>query len=193
MFLNNHPPSRFTDQEKEQLLQLAADSIEYGLHSGRPAPVRPADYSETLRQPGASFVTLYLHEQLRGCIGTLEAMRALITDVAANAHAAAYSDPRFHPVNNREIEFLEISISVLSAPEPMNFSSEEDLLAQLRPGVDGLILQEGRYRGTFLPSVWDTLTHPQEFLCQLKRKAGLAPDYWSATLQVQRYTAEYIK
>ena len=144
-----------------------------------------------LREERASFVTLTIDGALRGCIGMLEACRPLAEDVAANACAAALEDPRFEPLSHEEFHRLEIHISVLSAPEEVEFRSEADLLAQIRPGVDGLILQDGGRRGTFLPSVWEELPTEELFLMHLKMKAGLPPTYWSDTLRVFRYTAEY--
>ncbi len=183
---------RYSPAERSELLALARQSIEHGLRHG--VALRPAleRCSAALREPRASFVTLTLHEQLRGCIGSLEARQPLALDVSVNAFNAAFHDPRFAPLRSDELPLLAIAISVLSPPQAMHFSSERDLLAQLRPGVDGLILSEGRRRGTFLPSVWESLPDATEFLRHLKLKAGLAPDHWSTTLQVERYTAEYI-
>ena len=144
-----------------------------------------------LMEERATFVTLTIGGRLRGCIGMLEACRPLAEDVAANACAAAFEDPRFDPLTKKEFEKLEIHISVLSPPEELTFSSEEDVLSQIRPGIDGLILQEGFRRGTFLPSVWEELPEKELFWAHLKRKAGLPTDYWSATLRVFRYTTEY--
>lgn len=138
----------------------------------------------------ATFVTLKRHGELRGCIGTLEAHQPLLLDVAEHAFAAAFRDPRFEPVTERELDELELSISVLGEPEEIRFADEQDLLKQLRPHDDGLILQEGSRRGTFLPSVWDSLPDPPEFLAHLKLKAGLPSDYWSGSLRVWRYTTE---
>ena len=188
----NETASGFTSQHKRQLLELAGAAIEKALGGGQLA-VRPADYPEPLREPRATFVTLHVDAQLRGCIGTLEARRALVEDVAHNARAAAFEDPRFSPLSLSEFRRLDIHISVLSIPEPMPFDSEEGLLRQLRPHVDGLIIEEGFHRGTFLPSVWEQLPEPREFLRNLKRKAGLPADYWSHTLRVRRYTAESIR
>jgi AmmeMemoRadiSam system protein A len=112
--------------------------------------------------------------------------------VASNAYSAAFEDPRFAPLERGEFERLDIHLSLLSAPEPIQFGSEKDLLAQIRPSLDGLVLEEGARRGTFLPSVWEQLPDPVEFLRHLKRKAGLPADYWSATLRVSRYTSESI-
>jgi len=171
------------------LLQIARDAISSGL-AGEKAPTLEEVPAE-LMEERASFVTIELGGHLRGCIGMLEACRPLVEDVAQNAHSAAFKDPRFPPLSRGEFESLEIHISVLSPPEEITFSSEADLLAQIRPGVDGLILQEGYRRGTFLPSVWDELPEKEQFLAHLKLKAGLSGTYWSDTLRVFRYTSEY--
>ncbi|MDX1512799.1 MAG: AmmeMemoRadiSam system protein B [Gammaproteobacteria bacterium] len=176
--------------DRRILLGIAANSIRHGIEHGRPKPVDPENYSEGLRETRASFVTLKLDGQLRGCIGTLDASRSLVEDVAYNAHAAAFADKRFSPVTRDEADRLEIGISVLSPPTPLAVRSEDDLLAKLRPGVDGLLLEEGNRRGTFLPSVWDTLPAPQDFVRQLKLKAGFSADYWSDGISVKRYTTE---
>ena len=176
---------------RQQLLQLAGESIKQGL-CGETFAIQAADYPEPLRALRATFVTLHVDRMLRGCIGTLEARQPLVQDVASNAWSAAFRDTRFTALTWPEYERLDIHISILSLPEPMQFSSEEELLAQLRPQVDGLIIEEGYYRGTFLPSVWGSLPEPREFLRQLKHKAGLRPDYWSSRIRVQRYTTESI-
>ena len=144
-----------------------------------------------LKEERATFVTLTIGGALRGCIGMLEACRPLVEDVAENACAAAFDDPRFEPLSKEEFDELDIHISVLSPPEEMTFVSEKDLLERVRPGVDGLILQEGGRRGTFLPSVWEELPDKELFLMHLKMKAGLPNTYWSDSLRVFRYTAEY--
>ncbi len=172
------------------MLALARDSIRHGLATGRPLEVDVTAFDPELRKPGASFVTLDAHGRLRGCIGSLEAYRPLVVDVADNAFNAAFRDPRFPPVREDEFEDLRIHVSVLSPPEPLQFRDEADLLAQLRPGVDGLILEDRGRRGTFLPSVWEPLPDRREFLAHLKLKAGLPPDHWSPTLRVWRYTTE---
>lgn len=179
------------DEASRRLLKdVARAAIEHGLRHGRPPNPDPADYPPALREPRASFVTLKRGGRLRGCIGSLEAVRPLVVDVAHNAFAAAFQDPRFPPLEAEELNDLDISISVLSPAQPIHFESEADLLARLRPGVDGLILSDGGHRGTFLPSVWEQLPEPAAFLAQLKLKAGLPPDYWSPTLRVERYTTE---
>ena len=177
--------------DRATLLDVARASIQHGLDHGRALPVNPADYPETLRTQRATFVTLESGGQLRGCIGALAAYQPLVQDVAAHAYAAAFEDHRFPELRVNELPKLEIHISVLSPPELLQFGSEAELLAQLRPGVDGLILQFRHYRSTFLPAVWEPLPDPYVFLAQLKQKAGLPLDFWSPELQVQRYTTEY--
>lgn len=172
------------------LLNVARQSIQFGLDEQRPLAVDVADYPDALRHVRASFVTLQQDGRLRGCIGALEARSPLVQDVADHAFAAAFEDPRFLPLRREEFPGLEIHISVLSPSEPLHFTSEEDLLVQLRPGVDGLILNYGQRRGTFLPAVWASLPDPYIFLAQLKQKAGLPLDFWSDELQIARYTTE---
>ena len=178
---------------QQQLIQIAQDSIAYGLENAQPLPINSLDYAPELQQQRATFVTLEIKQQLRGCIGMLEAIRPLVTDIAENAFAAAFRDPRFPAVSMKEYPRLEIHLSILSPAEAMSFYSEEDLIRQLRPGIDGLIMQEGSHRGTFLPSVWEALAKPEDFLQHLKQKSGLASDYWSDSLKVSRYQCEIIK
>lgn len=171
------------------MLEVAGRSIDHGLTHGSPLPVDPSDYPEALRALRATFVTLTIEGQLRGCIGVLEARLPLIVDIANNAYSAAFSDPRFPPVGAAERPLLQIKISVLTPPEPMAVSSEAELLEKIRPYRDGLILEDDRHRGTFLPSVWESLPDPREFVRHLKLKAGLPPDSWSDSLRVSRYEA----
>jgi len=178
------------DEQRNLLLDIARDSILTGLREGHPLALDPREFEPALRAHRASFVTLNRNGQLRGCIGHLQAVQPLVKDVAENAFSAAFNDNRFPPLSKHEFPGLDIHISVLSPPEPMTFDSEADLLHQLRPGVDGLILEDGYYRGTFLPSVWEQLPTPELFLAHLKQKAGLPQNYWSDTLKVSRYTTE---
>lgn len=143
-----------------------------------------------LLRPGASFVTLHLAGELRGCIGSVEAHRPLGEDVVRNARAAAYRDPRFPPVGADEIVRLQVEVSVLSPREPLNATTEGEALAQLRPGVDGICLDYGEMRSTFLPQVWESLPEPGEFLMELKRKAGLPRTFWHPDLRLSRYTVD---
>ncbi len=179
--------------EGQLLLELAEKSIEKGFLTGDALNVDLKAVPDSLLHPGASFVTLNLRGQLRGCIGHLEATQALLQDVVENASLAAFSDPRFPPLTREEFEAVEISLSILSAPEPLLFDSEDDLLTKIWPGIDGLVLKEGAFQGTFLPSVWESLPKPLDFLCHLKQKAGLSADYWSDSIQILRYTTQLIK
>ena len=145
-----------------------------------------------LAQPGASFVTINLNGQLRGCIGSLQAIRPLAEDISFNAYAAAFLDHRFAPLGENEQDQIRLHLSLLTPVTPIVFSSQQNLLAQIVPGEDGLILEEGGRRGTFLPSVWESLPSPEQFLGHLKLKAGLPADYWSPTLRVYRYHTESI-
>lgn len=182
-----------TEEQAKTLLQVAKESIKHGLDKNQHLSVAPSDYTEELQENRASFVTLEIHKQLRGCIGTLTAYQPLIRDVAYHAYAAAFSDPRFLKLTRSEFPLLDIHISILSRSEPISFESEEHLIQQLRPGIDGLILTEGAHnKGTFLPSVWESLSNPDDFISHLKQKAGLSPNYWSDTIKVERYTTESI-
>jgi MEMO1 family protein len=174
------------------LLHIGASAILAHLSGSGPMRLSLAEFADPLRDHGACFVTLNKAGQLRGCIGSVQAWRPLITDVAENACKAAFQDNRFAKLTRDEIESGDItmSISVLSPQTPMSFSSEADFLGQLQSGVDGIVLQEGQKRGVFLPVVWDQLPDPQKFLSHLKRKAGLPEDYWSDTLQAWRYVTE---
>ncbi|HQR12800.1 MAG TPA: AmmeMemoRadiSam system protein A [Casimicrobiaceae bacterium] len=165
------------------LLTIARSAIaqEIGL------PTLDAAGHPALGQPGATFVTLKRRGQLRGCIGSLRPTRPLGVDVRANALAAAFGDPRFPPLAAREFEQVTVEVSLLAADERIEVVDEHDLLARLRPGVDGLILEFGRQRATFLPQVWDSLPDPREFLAALKQKAGIPTDFWSAQINVFRY------
>jgi uncharacterized protein len=183
-------PHDLTPAQRRALLQVASAAIEHGLSHGEPPALDPHLYEEAIRARRASFVTLHRHKELRGCIGTLDASRPLVADVAHNAHAAAFRDPRFPRLGRDELPGLHIHISVLSAPEPLEVSCEADLIARLQPGLHGLVIEEGRRRATFLPSVWENLPDARDFVAQLKLKAGLPVDYWSPTLRTYHYTVE---
>lgn len=177
-------------EQRATLLDVARRSIETGLRTGRPYVVTPSEYHRDLKAVRASFVTLQIDGQLRGCIGHLEAVQPLVVDVAENAFAAAFRDPRFTPLREDEWPNVKIHLSILTPPEPMSFSDEGDLIAQIRPYEDGLIIQDGPNRGTFLPSVWESLPDPRDFLAHLKSKAGLAANHWSDQTEVYRYHTE---
>ena len=178
------------EQDQKRLLDIAHKAILQGLAKRGSWSPPMQDYAGELSSPGASFVTLTRQGNLRGCIGSLQAARPLVQDVANNAYAAAFSDPRFPPLRKDELAGLTIRVSVLGSPERMHFRDRDDLMQQLRPGIDGLILEEGPMHGTFLPSVWESVPDPDQFLRHLNHKAGLPPDYWSDTLRISRYTTQ---
>lgn len=180
----------YSDTEQQILQTIARQSIQTGLTEQHPSVITPTDYSEHLQQQRATFVTLNINKQLRGCIGTLSPFRTLVDDIAHNAYAAAFSDPRFPALSQAEFAQLDYHLSILSDTSPIEFNSEVDLLAQIRPGIDGLVLSDNYQQGTFLPSVWEQLPTAKEFLQHLKRKAGLPADYWSDSIKVARYTVE---
>jgi AmmeMemoRadiSam system protein A len=140
-----------------------------------------------LMQPAATFVTLKQRGELRGCIGSLEPRRPLCVDVRENAIAAAFRDPRFPPLPPAEFDATSIEVSLLSPAERLDAADEDDLLARLRPGVDGVVLEYHQHRATFLPQVWDAIPDRRGFLVALKDKAGLADDFWSPRVNVSRY------
>lgn len=183
-------PSFLTSEEKQILVRLAHETLQRGVAGEKPDQKHAEAVSATLSRKGASFVTLLQRTRLRGCIGSLLAHRPLALDVMENAYNAAFLDYRFQPVQASDLPGLTVKISVLTPSEPMDFVSEADLLAQLRPGVDGLILRDGRHQATFLPSVWEQLPDPVQFLAHLKAKAGLSPTAVSQNLHVERYTTE---
>ena len=166
------------------LVVLARNAI--GASFGAPAAGVPPD--PALDRPGATFVTLMQEHELRGCVGSLEPQRALSADVCANALAAAFRDPRFPPLAAHEFQATSVEVSLLSPQEALLFADEKDFVRQLRQGVDGIVLQHGHHRATFLPQVWETLPDPREFVAALKRKAGLREDFWAADVTVARYT-----
>lgn len=185
--------SQLDQSHKTLLLDIAKDSIHAGITNGRPLSVEIDKLPQILSQYRASFVTLQIQGQLRGCIGSLQAYRPLAVDIAENAFSAAFRDPRFPPLTNAEESQIHVHISVLSETSTMSFSSEEDLLSQLRPNIDGLVLEDGFHRGTFLPSVWEQLPTKESFLDHLKQKAGLPSGYWSDNIKIERYTVDDIE
>jgi uncharacterized protein len=179
-----------TDAQRRVLLDVAARAVHDSLLSGRGELPDEQAFEPALREPGATFVTLERGSELLGCIGTLEPVRGLALDVAHNALAAAFADPRLPPVTRDDYAQMSIKVSVLSRPEPLAVTSYEELLAMVRPGVDGLLLEAGPHRSTLLPSVWPKIRSVEEFLDVLWRKAGLRKGAWPPGTRVSRYTTE---
>ncbi len=177
----------------DDLLGLAHAAIDHGLAHGEPPRVDLARLDPALHAERATFVTLLDGQGgLRGCIGSIEAHRPIALDVSANAFAAAFQDPRFPPLTAAERPDLQCKLSVLTPLEPIAFSDEADLINQLVPGEDGVLIEAGERRGTLLPQVWSDLPDPQAFWRTLKRKAGLGVEEWPANLRAYRYRAESI-
>ncbi len=177
------------DEHGELIVRLAAASIIHGLNHGKPLDVKADDFPAPLRERGACFVTLKRAGNLRGCIGTAETRRPLFEDIAENSFRTAFKDPRFPALTADELEGLELSVSVLSPQTEMNFSDEADFLSQLRPGIDGLVIEDNTHRALFLPSVWRQLPDRAAFCGQLKAKAGMSKDHWSDTFRAWRFIA----
>lgn len=175
---------------RQRMLQVARDAIIQPLIGNNNLTLDLQHFPQVLRAPRATFVTLNINGQLRGCIGSLQANRPLILDVASNAQSATFKDPRFPQLTFDEFHQVDIHISVLSVPEEMHVTSKQDLISQIQPGIDGLIIEESGKRATYLPSVWQQLPTPDAFVQELHRKAGLSPDEWLETKKVSRYSTE---
>jgi AmmeMemoRadiSam system protein A len=167
-----------TAEEKQTLLHLARQALEAGVRGQKPPALDKKSLSPTLLADGASFVTLTQHGQLRGCIGALEPYQPLFEDVREHAAAAALNDYRFPPVQPAELGEIEIEVSRLTVPVPLEYATPEDLLAKLHPHVDGIVLRDGSRRATFLPQVWEKIPDAPDFLDNLCYKMGASPDTW---------------
>lgn len=182
---------KLSAEERKTLLQLAREALEYGVRGQQPPALREASLSEHLRADGATFVTLTIHGELRGCIGTLEPHQPLAEDVRQHTLAAAFEDPRFPPVQEDEVGRIQIEVSRLTRPLPLEYKDAADLLTKLRPHVDGVILHDGMRRATFLPQVWDKIPHAPTFLDHLCSKMGLHENAWRVKhLEVLTYQVE---
>jgi len=183
--------TKLTSDDRKFLLQLARETMENAV-KGKQKPQRdPASIPESCRKKGASFVTLTIAGELRGCIGTLEAYKPLFTDVQDHAVQAALEDYRFPPVSSEELPLISIEISRLTEPVPLHYDQPADLAKLLKPHIDGVILKDGYRRATFLPQVWEQLPEPGMFLAHLCQKMGAAPDHWRhKMLEVSIYHVE---
>jgi AmmeMemoRadiSam system protein A len=176
------------NEQGKILLQIARTAISRALRVRSASTAEVDENMPWLSQPGATFVTLTQWGELRGCIGSLQACDPLIEDVSNNAVSAALYDPRFSPLAADELETVSVEVSLLSELQPLDFSSEADVLTQLRPDIDGVVFEYGPYRSTFLPQVWESLPQPQQFLARLKSKARLSEDFWAEDVKLSRYT-----
>jgi len=165
--------------EQKTLLRIAREAIEHAVKGEKTTSQKSTVLSPSLREHGASFVTLTINRQLRGCIGALEAYQPLADDVREHAVAAALEDPRFPPVSEDELSRIQIEVSRLTRPVPLEYKDADDLLSKIRPHVDGVILKDGyTRRATFLPQVWEKIPNPPDFLNNLCYKMGARDDLW---------------
>ena len=170
---------KLTIEEQQVLLRLAREAMERGVKGEKLASLDPSSLPARLREEGSSFITITAHGQLRGCIGALDAYQSLAEDVREHAVAAALKDPRFPPVREDELSGIQIEVSRLTRPVPLEYGDADDLLSKLRPHVDGVILSDdAHHRATFLPQVWEKIPDPAEFLNNLCYKMGVEPDFW---------------
>jgi AmmeMemoRadiSam system protein A len=182
---------KLTPEEKKTLLIMARNAMEAAVRRQPRPALNPAWMTPTLQADGASFVTLTVRGALRGCIGALEPYQPLVEDVGEHAAAAALEDYRFPPVGEAELKEIAVEVSRLTLPTVLDYATPEDLLARLRPGIDGVILRDGMRRATFLPQVWEKIPDKAEFLANLCYKMGVAADTWQRKhLEVLTYEVE---
>ncbi len=185
------PNTQLSTSDRSYLLSLARKSIENCLGGTDLPPIDKSSLSPLLNEMGASFVTLTIKGQLRGCVGALEPYQSLANDVREHAVAAAFEDYRFPPLQAMELKEIEIEISYLTRPKPLIYENPEELLHLLRPQIDGVVLRDGPRRATFLPQVWEKIPDPEEFLEELCMKMGAYPDLWRRKkLDVLTYQVE---
>ncbi len=185
------PDQNLCDEEKKILLRLARQSLEAAVNQQAAPRLDRYELTTKLKEPGASFVTLTIQGMLRGCVGALEPYQSLAEDVCEHAVAAGLQDFRFPPVRPEEMVQIEIEISHLTKPQPLQYTTPETLVEKLRPGIDGVVLRDGMRRATFLPQVWEKLPDPVEFLEHLCAKMGADPGLWKRRkLEVLVYQVE---
>ncbi len=182
---------KLSPEEQTVLLTLARQGLELGVRGEPLPPLNPNEIPARLLEPGATFVTLTKGGQLRGCIGTLEPYRPLADDAREHAVAAALNDYRFPRVQEDELSEIQIEISRLTSPQPVEYDGPDNLLTKIKPGIDGLVVRDGMRRATFLPQVWEKLPDPADFMNQLCRKMGGQPDLWKVKqIEVENYQVE---
>jgi len=197
--MHYHKDSQNLSLEKGQLLvKLARHTISQ--HLSKQIPQEEIDsLNDALSDPCfnlscGTFVTLTIDGKLRGCIGNLTSNESLVSGIRQNAINAAFHDPRFSSLSLSELERVSIEVSILSEPLPLYYRQAADLLKEIRPNIDGVILRKGIASATFLPQVWEQLPQPQDFLTQLCLKAGLAADAWQQSkLEVSTYQVQHFE
>ncbi|MEH6557076.1 MAG: AmmeMemoRadiSam system protein A [Oceanicoccus sp.] len=180
----------FSAIERQQMMSAVFESINHGLNYGTRLEPDTSKFNDSLLYPAATFVTLTMDGLLRGSMGSITATEPLADNIQYNAYSAAFEDPRFLPLNSDELPLVDVDISILRDREKIFCQSEAELLQQLQPGADGLILTEGDTAVTFLPTVWKQLVDVNTFVRELKGAAGLEPHYWSDTLIAERFSVD---
>jgi AmmeMemoRadiSam system protein A len=169
---------KLSEEEGRYLLEVARRTIENSLFEERRAEPSASIQSERYEERRGTFVTLTIGGNLRGCIGHIVPQEALIEGIRVNAINAAFRDPRFRPLSREEFDRIKIEVSILTEPTPLSYNDADDLLRELRPHVDGVIIKKGSRQATFLPQVWEQLHRKEDFLTHLCLKAGLPGDAW---------------
>lgn len=183
-----------SSEQGQALVQLARQTIQARFNPGMTVALPPVLGQEPLQKEQGTFVTLKINSQLRGCIGNIIPSGSIVEGVRRNSLNAAFSDFRFRPLSEEELDDIHVEVSILTAPQPLLYEDSTDLIAKLRPDVDGVILSQGKHSATFLPQVWDQLPNPQDFLHHLCVKAGLAADAWiHLKLEIQTYQVQYFE
>ena len=186
--------TRISEEHGQELIALARQTIAERLNrdEGPPGPAAGSLEAPELQEKRGTFVTLKINGQLRGCMGCLTATETVLEGVQRNAINAAFNDPRFPALTPDELARADIEVSILTEPHVLEYSDGDDLAAKLRPHIDGVILQKGYSRATFLPQVWEQLPKTEDFLAHLCRKAGLPGEAWqSGELEVSTYQVQY--
>jgi AmmeMemoRadiSam system protein A len=191
-------PAQLTPDQGRTLVELARFTLMKRFNRKLPDSQRAEMEARlgdaALNVNSGTFVTLKIGGQLRGCIGSLEGREPLVDGVRNNAINAAFHDPRFRCLTYKELDRVTIEVSVLTTPQPLKYSDPEDLMAKLRPGIDGVTIRKGMAGSTFLPQVWEQLPDPGSFLSHLCTKAGLASDAWQdGDLDVETYQVQYFE
>ena len=186
--------ANFARHNREAIIGIVSKALEKAvLEKSEYTPDRE-EYDNVMFNKGASFVTLEKDNKLRGCIGSIFPTISIARDLAKNAHLAALHDSRFSPVTKEELKDITFKVSLLTGFEEIKYSSEDDLLQQIKPKTDGLLIRDGQRQGIFLPAVWKDISNKKDFLTELKIKAGLSPSYWSNNIEVFRFrTVEITK
>jgi AmmeMemoRadiSam system protein A len=182
---------KLTEEEGKQLVETARKTIHKALFNPKDKSEADSAGSPKFQERRGTFVTLTANGALRGCIGHIIPQETLIEGVRVNAMNAAFRDPRFRPLSQKEFESIRVEVSILTEPKPLAYTDANDLLSKLRPGTDGLIIRKGYHQATFLPQVWEQLPNKKDFLSHLCLKAGLAADAWAKDkLEVQTYQVQ---